>query len=63
MSVLGTIHVILMQTVLILMVVTGVSVCQDSLEMDTSVQVIFLISTVSVDKLSLYTQISMSVRM
>ena len=31
--------VILMQTVLILMVVTGVSVCQDSLEMDTTVLV------------------------
>ena len=40
MSVLGTVHVMVMQTVLIVMVVTGVSVCQDSREMDTTVEVI-----------------------
>ena len=35
MSVLmGAMDVVVMQTVLILMVVTGVSVCQDSMEMD-----------------------------
>ena len=38
-SVLGEMHVMIMQTVLIVMVVTGVSVCQDSREMDTTVQV------------------------
>ena len=32
-------HVMIMQTVLIVMVVTGVSVCQDSREMATVVQV------------------------
>ena len=36
---MGAMDVVVMQTVLILMVVTGVSVCQDSLEMGTSVQV------------------------
>ena len=36
---LGAIHVMIMQTVMILMVVTCVSVCQDSREMDTTVQV------------------------
>ena len=40
---LGTIHVMIMQSVMILMVVTGVSVCQDSREMDTTVQVCFYI--------------------
>jgi hypothetical protein len=40
MSVLGTVHVMIMQTVMIVMVVTGVSVCQDSREMDTTVEVI-----------------------
>ena len=39
-SVLGEMHVMIMQTVLIVMVVTGVSVCQDSREMDTTVQVV-----------------------
>ena len=45
-SVLGEMHVMIMQTVLIVMVVTGVSVCQDSREMDTTVQVSFLQKTV-----------------
>ena len=50
MSVLGTVHVMIMQTVLIVMVVTGVSVCQDSREMDTTVQVSLLqITWASVD--------------
>ena len=39
-------HVAIMQTVLIVMVVTGVSVCQDSREMDTTVQVSLLQKTV-----------------
>ena len=41
-SVLREKLVMIMQTVLILMVVTGVSVCQDSREMDTTVQVSLL---------------------
>ena len=36
---LGAIHVMIMQSVMILMVVTGVSVYQGTLEMDTTVQV------------------------
>ena len=36
---LGTIHVMIMQSVMILMVATGVSVCQDSREMDMIAQV------------------------
>ena len=40
MSVLqGTIHVMIMQSVMILMVATGVSAGQDFREMDTTVQV------------------------
>ena len=40
MSVLqGAIHVMIMQSVMILMVATGVSAGQDSREMDTTVQV------------------------
>ena len=36
---MGAMDVVVMQTVLILMVVTGASVCQDSLEMNTTAQV------------------------
>ena len=39
MSVIGAMDVMIMQSVMILMVVTGVSVCQDSREMDTAVLV------------------------
>ena len=36
---LGAMDVMIMQSVMILMVATGVSVCQDTREMDTTVQV------------------------
>ena len=39
MSVRGAMDVITIQSVMILMVATGVSVCQDSREMDTTVLV------------------------
>ena len=39
MSVLGTIHVMIIQSVMILMVATGVSACQDSREMVMIAQV------------------------
>ena len=45
MSVLVTTSVMVMQTVMILMAVTGVSAGQDSREMDTTVQVSSIILT------------------
>ena len=62
MSVLGTVHVMIVQTVLIVTVVTGVSVCQDSREMDTTVQV-SLCKLLGFQLTNLSLQILMSVRM
>ena len=63
MSVLVAMHAVIMQTVLILMVVTGVSVCQDSREMDTTVQVSHTncLSTTRDNTSQNYFQTSMSV--